>query len=154
MSNSMKDVFSKFEKQFDVKALKEELKNINSNSADYKEVPPGTYEVKIEKLELVESKTGKPMLSCWMKILEGTYKNCMLFMNQVLSSAYGIHVANEFLRSLESGIEVGFESFGQYHDMLLEIHEAIDGTYEYAVEYGETSKGYSTFKITEVFEVQ
>jgi hypothetical protein len=89
-----------------------------------------------------------------MRILEGEYKNSILFMNQVIHTPYGLHMANEFLRSLESCIEVEFESFTQYHNMLLNIHEAIDKTYEYAVEYGETKKGFKTFKIVEVFEVE
>ncbi|SHF52095.1 DUF669 domain-containing protein, partial [Caloramator proteoclasticus] len=129
-----KSIFEKFDKEFDIKGLKEDLKNVASNEAEYKEVPFGTYEVKIEKMELVESKTGKPMLTCWMRILEGEYKNSIIFMNQVLSTAYGIHTANEFLRSLDSGIEVEFESFSQYNDLILDIHEAIDGNLEYAVE--------------------
>lgn len=149
----MSNVFAKFDKQFDVKGLKEDLKNVSSNSADYKEVPFGTYEVKVEKLELVESKTGKPMVSCWMRILEGEHKNSMLFMNQVIHTAFGLHMANEFIRSLESALEVTFENFTQYYNLLLNIHEAIDETFEYAVEYGETNKGFKTFKITDVFEV-
>lgn len=148
------NVFSKFDREFDVKGLKEDLKNVGTGDIQYREVPSGTYEVKIEKLELVESKTGKPMLSCWMKILNGEYKNSMIFMNQVVHAAFGLHNANEFLRTLDSCIEVEFENFSQYHDLILDIHEAIDGTYEYAVEYGETSKGFKTFKITEVFEVE
>jgi hypothetical protein len=150
----MSNVFAKFDKEFDIKGLREDLKNISTGDTEYKDVPLGTYEVKIEKLELVESKTGKPMVSCWMRILEGEYKNSMLFMNQVIHTPYGLHMANEFLRSLESCIEVEFESFTQYHNMLLNIHEAIDETYEYAVEYGETKKGFKTFKIVEVFEVE
>ena len=150
----MSNVFAKFDKQFDVKGLKEDLKNVSANTADFKDAPHGTYEVKIEKLELVESKSGKPMVSCWMRILQGEYKNSMLFMNQVIHTAFGLHMANEFLRSLDTSIDVTFESFSQYHDLLLTIHEAVDGNYEYAVEYGETSKGFSTFKITDVFEVE
>lgn len=150
----MGNVFAKFDKEFDVKGLKEDLKNISSNSADYKEVPLGTYEVKIEKLELVESKSGKPMVSCWMRILTGEYKNSIIFMNQVIHTSFGLHIANDFLRSLESEVEVTFDNFTQYHNMLLDIHEAVDGTLEYAVEYGETNKGFKTFKITEVFEVE
>ncbi|SHJ77480.1 DUF669 domain-containing protein [Paramaledivibacter caminithermalis] len=150
----MSNVFAKFDKEFDVKGLIEDLKNISASDSEYKEVPLGTYEVKIEKLELVESKTGKPMVSCWMRILEGEYKNSILFMNQVIHTPYGLHMANEFLRSLESCLEVEFESFTQYHNMLLNIHEAVDETYEYAVEYGETKKGFKTFKIVEVFEVE
>jgi hypothetical protein len=147
-----KSVFSKFDREFDVKALKEEMKNVETGESQFREVPFGDYEVKIEKMELVESKTGKPMLSCWMKILSGEYKDSMLFMNQVVNTAFGLHNAHEFLRSLDSGVEVAFESFSQYSSMILDIHKAIDGNYEYAVEYGETSKGYKTFKITEVFE--
>ena len=150
----MSNVFTKFDKEFDVKGLKEDLKNVSNNSADYKEVPFGTYEVKVEKLELVESKTGKSMVTCWMRILEGEFKNSILFMNQVIHTAFGIHMANEFLRSLESCLEVKFENFSQYHDLILNIHEAVDETYEYAVEYGETNKGFKTFKIVEVFEVE
>lgn len=148
-----KNIFEKFDKEFDIQGLKEDLKNVGAAEGQFKEVPFGVYEVKIEKMELVESKTGKPMLTCWMRILNGEHQNSMLFMNQVLSTAYGIHTANEFLRSLDSGIEVEFESFSQYNDLILDIHEAIDGKLEYAVEYGETNKGYKTFKITEVFEV-
>ena len=149
----MINVFEKFDKEFDVEGLREDLKNVSKNGSDFKEVPLGTYEVKIEKLELVESKNGKPMVSCWMRILEGEYKNSIIFMNQVVNSSFGLHIANDFLRSLESDIEVDFENFTQYHNMILDIHEAIDGTFEYAVEYGENNKGYSTFKITDVFEV-
>jgi hypothetical protein len=149
-----KNLFSKFDKEFDVKSLKEDLKSVGKGEHVFKEIPYGTYEVKIEKLELVQSKSGKPMLSCWMKVLDGECKNSMLFMNQVVNTAFGLHNAHQFLRSLESGVDVAFESFSQYHDMVLDIHEAIDGSYEYSVEYGETTKGFKTFKICEVFEVE
>ena len=147
------NVFDKFDKEIDVKGLKEDLKNVSANSTDFKEVPKGTYEVKIDKLELVESKSGKPMVSCWMRIIAGTYKNSLIFMNQVVHTSFGLHNANEFLKGLDSGVDIKFESFKQYHDLILDIHEAIDGSLEYAVEYGETKKGFSTFKITDVFEV-
>jgi hypothetical protein len=149
-----KNIFSRFDKEFDVKGLKEDLKNVGSGDSHFREVPFGTYEVRVERLELVESKTGKPMLSCWMKILSGEYENSILFMNQVVNAAFGLHIANEFLRSLESGVEVGFESFLQYQAMILDIHEAIDGNYEYTVKYGGTNKGYRTYKITEIFEAK
>jgi hypothetical protein len=148
-----KNLFSKFDKEYDVKALKEDMKNVGNGENVFREVPFGTYEVSIEKLELVQSKTGKPMLSCWMKIMDGEYKNSVLFMNQVVNTAYGLHNAHEFLRALDSGVEVKFENFSQYHDMILDMHEAVQGNYEYALEYGQTDKGFKTFKISEVFEV-
>lgn len=144
------NVWEKFDKAIDTKALKEDAAKA-TEQGDFPEVPHGTYEVKIEKLELVESKSGKPMLSCWMKILDGQYKGQRLFYNQVMHVGFGIHKANEFLRSLDSDVDIEFESFKQFNDMVLNVHEAIDGVTEYAVEYGE-EKGYNTFKIVDVFD--
>lgn len=146
------NIWEKFDKTIDTKALKEDTKRA-AEQGDFPEVPHGTYEVKIEKLELGESKNGNPMMVCWMKILDGQYKGQRLFYNQVLHVGFGIHKANEFLRSLESGIDIEFDSFKQYHELLLDVHEAIDGKLEYAVEYGE-ERGYNTFKIVDVFEVE
>lgn len=148
-----KSVWEKFDEMIDTKALKEEVEKA-SEQGDFPEVPHGTYEVKIEKLELVESKSGKPMMTCWMKILDGEYKGQRLFYNQVLHVGFGIHKANEFLRSLDSGLDIEFENFKQYNDLLLDVHEAIDGKLEYAVKYGEDRKGFNTFEIVEVFDVE
>lgn len=72
-------------------------------------------------------------------------------MNQVVTQGFQIHIANEFLRSLDSGIDIEFESYSQYAQLLMDVAEAIDGQLEYAVEYGER-KGFNTFTIAEVFE--
>ena len=45
---------------------------------EFKEVPEGKYEVK-KKNELKQSKTGRPMVAFWFKILEGEYKNQYIF---------------------------------------------------------------------------
>lgn len=145
--------FSKFDNEYDLDGLMNDIESAKNgdNNGDFKEVPLGSYEVSIDKLELGVSKKGSPMLTCWFKILEGEFKNSRLFMNQVVSNGYGIHLANEFLKSLDSGVEIEFKSFKQYADMIMDVSEEIDGL-EYAIEYGETSKGYKTFEITEVFE--
>lgn len=145
--------FSKFDKKVDLEGLKNDIKEAENNSGDFKEVPHGNYEVKIQKLELGESKKGDPMFICWMKILSGEYKGSLIFMNQVVTQGFQIHIVDDFLRSLESDVEIGFESYGQYADMIMDVAEAIDGNLEYAVEYGE-NKGFNTFKITDVFEVE
>lgn len=150
----MSNVFEKFDKEFDLAGLKEDLKSVGANKSEYKEVPLGTYEIKIDKLELTESKSGRPMVRCWMRILDGEYKNSIIFMNQVINISFGLHIANEFLKTLESGVDISFDSFTQYNNMLLDIHEAIDGKYEYALEYGKNDKGFNTFKISDIFEAQ
>ena len=145
--------FSKFDEKVDLDGLRHDIAEAESNGGDFKEVPHGNYEIKIQKLELGESKKGDPMFVCWMKILSGDYANSLIFMNQVVTQGFQIHIVDDFLRSLDSGVEVGFESYAQYADMIMDVAEAINGKLEYAVEYGE-NKGFNTFKITDVFEVE
>ena len=149
--------FSKFNSMVDLDGLKKDIAAAEQDSSqrEYKDVPHGEYEVKISKLELTEAKrSGNPMVTCWMQVVsDGDYKGQMIFMNQVVTQGFQIHLANDFLRSLESGIDVKFEDFEQYADLLMDIAEEIDGKYEYGLDYGENSKGYNTFKIIDVFEV-
>lgn len=146
------NLWDKFDKQIDVNGLKEDEQN--SSSGSFREVPHGNYEVKIEKLELVESSKGDPMVSIWFRILSGDFANSMIFYNQVISKGFGLHKANEFLRSLDSGIEVEFKSFRQYGELLMDIREAIDGKLEYNLAYTEGKKGFSNYEIEEVFETE
>lgn len=143
--------FSKFDKMVDLEGLKKDIED--STSGDFKEVPHGTYEVAITKLELGESKKGDPMVKVWFKIIAGEYKGSLLFMNQVVTRGFQIHIVDEFLRSLETDIEISFESYSQYNELLMDVFEAIDGNFEYGLQYGE-NKGFDTFKITDVFEVE
>lgn len=145
--------FSKFDKAMDLEGLKQDVEEAKENGGDFKEVPHGRYEVSVNKLELTESKKGDPMVSIWFKILTGDYKGSLIFYNQVITQGFQIHLNNELLRSMDSGIDIEFESYSKYAQLLMDIHEAIDGNLEYALEYGER-KGFNTFKITEVFEVE
>lgn len=144
--------FKKFNQAFDINALKNDVKEAAENSGNYREVPHGDYEVKIDKLELTESKKGDPMVSVWFTILNGEYEKSKIFMNQVITQGFQIHIMNTFLRSLDSGLEIQFDDFEQYAQLLMDVHESIDSQgLEYALAYGE-SKGFNTFEIKEVFE--
>lgn len=143
--------FSKFDKQVDLEGLKKDIED--SASGDFKEVPHGNYEVAITKLELAESKSGNPMVTCWFKVLSGEYKGSLIFMNQVITQGFQIHIVDEFLRSLETDVEITFESYSQYNELLLNVFEAVNGNLEFGLKYGER-KGFNTFEITDVFEVE
>ncbi len=146
--------FSKFDKKVDLEGLKQDITEAEENGGgEFKEVPHGNYEVAITKLELDESKKGDPMVKVWFKILEGEYKGSLIFMNQVITRGFQIHIVDEFLRSLETDIEVGFVSYADYAQLLMDIYEAVNGNYEYGLKYGE-NKGFNTFEITDVFEVE
>lgn len=150
----MANIWEKFDKAIDVEGLQKDVQEAAKNGANYREVPHGEYEVKIEKLELVESKAGDPMVTVWFKVLAGDYKGSMIFMNQVITKGFQIHIMNEFLRSLDSGYDVEFRSYSQYGQLLMDIHEAIDGELEYLLKYSEGKKGFSTYEITDVYEVE
>ncbi|CQR75089.1 hypothetical protein SOV_35920 [Sporomusa ovata DSM 2662] len=149
----MANVWEKWNKKIDTAGLKDDVKKAAENKQDFKDVPKGKYEVKLTKLELkATKKTDDPMLSCWMKVLAGQYKGQHIFYNQMLTTGFGIHNANEFLRSLESGVEIEFEDFKQYNDLLMDVMEAVEAEQlEYVLDYGENDKGFKTFKIEDVF---
>ncbi len=148
-------IFDKWDKVVDTEGLAKDIKEAEKNGGmgDYAEVPTGNYEVKIEKMEIVESKKGDPMFSCWMRILAGDYKNNLLFFNQVLNLGFQIGNVNKFLRSLDTNAEVEFATYNQYNDLIMDIMEDIDEFgMEYQVEYKKNKKDYPVYTIKEVYE--
>lgn len=143
--------WKEFDKKVDLEGLKNDIKETEENGGNYEDVPYGTYEVSVENCELTESKKGKPMVSIWFKIIDGKYKNSIIFMNRVVEKSVQFHIMNEFFRSMETDVEIGFTSYSQYAEMISDIYEAV-GNLEFALEYGENKKGYPTFKITDIFE--
>ena len=143
--------YSKWDNKYKVSS--DDVKSIEKNNKkDFDKVPYGEYEVSIKKLELISNSNDDPMVVCWFKILDGKYKNSMIFMNQVVTQDFQIHIIDEFLRSLGTDVNVEFDSYSQYAEMILDIFEAIDGKFEYGLVLGE-NKGFKTYKITDVFEL-
>ena len=145
----------------DEKVLKDIVKEIQENggsTGEYEEVPHGQYEVKIEKMEIKACKSdankGLPMFSCQFRILDGEYKKQCIFMNKLIASEYPIHLVNEFLRSLDTGIDVDFNGdYREYNNLILDIHEEINKhKLEYLLDYQSDKNGYDTFEILEVYE--
>ena len=150
---SEKNIWDKFDQEIDVEGLAKDVEEAAENGGAYKEVPHGTYEVAVDKMELTASKAGDPMVSIWFKILNGEYKGSRIFMNQVVTQGFQIHICNEFLRSLGTEQNVEFKSYKQYANLLMDIFEDIDGNLEYALNYAEGKKGFSTYEIEEVYEI-
>ena len=146
------DMFEKWNSNIDLAGLQKDIKDAQDNNKEFETVPHGEYEVKLDKLELKATKKGDPMVSAWFTILEGKYKKSKLFMNQVVTQGFQIHIVNEFLRSMKTDIDVDFEDYTQYADLLLDVAEFCDeNNLEFAIKY-EDNKGYDKFTITEVFE--
>lgn len=152
--NTNMNVWDKFDNAIDTKGLAEDVKEAAENGQSFKDVPHGDYEVAVDKLELVASKAGDPMVSIWFKVLAGDFKGSRIFMNQVITQGFQIHIVNELLRSMDTGVEIEFVTYKQYGNLLMDVMEAIDGNLEFALSYKEGKKGFSTYEITEVFEVE
>lgn len=142
--------------------LKNEIMTVEASDIDY-DIPYGKYDVIVDKIELKPTKSsGIPMMSVWMKIIDGPHAKGRLFYNQVMNPiadkrvrAFQIHNAVKFLESLKpEGVNVKFESFTQLDALCGEVLDAIAGRREYRIEYDSNDKGYDTYKVIEVYDVQ
>ena len=149
-------IFDKWNKAIDGEGLAKDVKEVEKNggTANYEEVPVGEYEVKIDKMELKESSKGDPMFSSWFKIVEGDRKGSLIFMNQIITRDFQIHIVNEFLRSLGTEMVVEFDgNYEHYNNLIMDVMELIDGKSEFLLDYSENKKGFKQFKIKEIFDV-
>ena len=147
------DMFEKWNSNVDLAGLQKDVKDAqDNNKGEYEAVPHGEYEVKVDKMELKSSKKGDPMVSIWFTILEGKYKKSKLFLNQVITQGFQIHIVNELLKSMKTDLVIEFVDYKQYAELLLDVAEECDSNnLEFAIKY-EDNKGYDKFTITEVFE--
>lgn len=157
-------IFEKYASKINAEELAASKKEINENSkgsGNYEEVPVGKYEVKVEKLECKNSSKGNPMVSIWFRILEGKFEKSMIFYNGVFTEDWMRHRVVKMLSALldddshEAEINLILKSndVNTINNFCMDIHEAIDGKYEYLLNYG-SSKGYSTYAIEEVYDVK
>ena len=152
-------IFDKWDKNIDTEGLKKDIADAEANggTTEYREVPVGQYEVKIDKMEIrecgSERHAGEPMFCVQFRILQGDFENSCLFMNQLITEGWQIGNVNKFLRSLETDIDVEFKTYGQYNDLIMDIMEAVDGNLEFLLDYGKNKKGFNTYQIKDVYEV-
>lgn len=150
--------FDKINKSVDLEGLRKDVENASANgTGDFPTVPAGKYEVALVSLEIKGTKKdNRPMLAASFKILTGEYKNQRLFMNRVIYGTKNdgnmIKSAVGWLNTLDSGVDVAFQDYKQFADLVMDVAEAIDGKIEYAVEYD--SEKFNSITITEVFDAE
>ena len=162
IKNNM-SIFEKYTSKIDAAELAASQNEINKNTSggDYKEVPLGKYEVEVNKLECKLSSKGNPMVSIWFKILEGSFENSMIFYNGVFGEDWMRHRVVKLLSTLmndsthEAEINLILKSgdVDTINNFCMDIHEAIDGKFEYLLDYGQ-KKGYNTYDIKEVYVLE
>lgn len=156
-------IFEKFANKISAEELAASQKEITENASgggNYKEVPVGKYEVKVEKMEAKMSKSNNPMVSIWFRILKGEFKDSMIFYNGTYHEDWMRHRVVEFLSAIldddthnaEINLILKDYDINVVNDFVMDIHEQVDGTFEYLLDYG-INKGYNTYIIEEVFDV-
>lgn len=153
--------FEKWNQEFGGEAAVKELKKAEENAGEYAKLPEGTYICKLEKLELGESNTKKPMVKAMFRIVEGEHKKQCIFYNGVMAAkdpqynGFVQHNVLKFLRSLQvlEDIDVTFDgNFEHFNDMLLDIHEAAEEDHLKFEVSTEENGEYTTIEVTDVFE--
>lgn len=137
----------------DAKSLNEQASNL---SDDFEEIPVGKYEVALDSLVLKESKAGDPMIAARFTVVNGTFQNRKVFLNQLVlkgdqNDAFRVHTCNVLLRSLESSLtdQVRFDGLQAYDQLINAVAgECTDA--EYLLEISER-KGYRNYKVLERF---
>ena len=150
--------FDKINRSVDLEGLRKDVENASANgTGDFPTVPAGKYEVALVSMEIKGTKKDNwPMLAASFKILSGEYKNQRLFMNRVIYGTKNdgnmIKSAVGWLNSMESGVDVAFQDYKQFAELVMDVAEAIDGKIEFAVEYDPEQ--FNSIKIVEIFDVE
>ncbi len=118
----------------------------------------GIYKVNVLKIELKASKAGKPMVSMMFKIIsdEEKRKSDIIYYNLVISEGFQIHISNELLKDLtervSEKIEIKFETYSQYSDLLTYIMKKVKNNFIYVLDYKDFNK-YKQIKIVKVLDI-
>lgn len=152
--------FEKWNREFGGEQAVKDIEKAKENS-DYPELPEGTYVCKLEKLELGETKTGKPMVKAMFRITEGQHKKQCIFYNGVMvandpsKNGFMMHRVLEFLRSLKvlEDIDVDFDgNYEHFNDLLLDIAEAAEEDGLKFEVFTEKDGQYNKVTVTDTFE--
>lgn len=139
----------------DIKKLFES--NESTEKKTYSDLPAGSYEVAIDKLEFQkENQWGNASLNVTFKILVGDYEGRLMFYTQNFNTGYGVRLTKDFLNSLKSSVPVVFEDYDQFTKLVEDIKADITPKHEYLVELSyQVSKGksYKNYKITKVYDI-
>ena len=144
---------------FDLKIdnnLLNDIANASSNSGEFEELPLGRYEVKINSMELTQSKKGDPMTKTIFEVVQGQYKGRYIFKNSVIykgdrNDAWRLKQEIEFINSLQPRNQVNFYSFSDFEKQISNAFYDINSRkLEYLVEIKEKNN-FRTYSVVEVY---
>lgn len=144
--------WEKFDQTVDTETINKQIEDAKNGDFGDRELESGTYTARLEKLELGETKDGRPMLKGMFRIVGGSFNNWCMFYNRVLYGTKNdgsmIHSANEFLRSLVDWEEdeIKFTSYSEYAELAKDVFDDTQGVM-YTVEYD--ADAFDSIKVTD-----
>ena len=120
-------LFDNLDSNIDVAAMNAQIAQAqqqNGGQQQFEQVPAGQYTVMLRTLELGTSRAGKPMIKCSFRILDGQYKNRILYVNRVVygtrNDALALAGGLAWLRSLCAYDGTGYVpvEFGGFGDLM------------------------------------
>lgn len=147
--------FKKFNKEFPADQVKKQMKDAEENSGG-SDLPDGEYKIKLDKMELAQSQKQQLMIKAQFRIQAGDHKNQCVFVNRVLTGTkndgFMMIKAKEFLESLDSGIDVEFNDWEQFNDLILDIADAVKEDDLSYIAVLDTEGKYQNFDIIDVLD--
>lgn len=143
---------------FDLKIdnnLLNDIANASANS-NFEELPLGRYEVKINSMELTQSKKGDPMTKTIFEVVQGQYKGRYIFKNCVIykgdrNDAWRLKQELDFINSLQPRDKVNFYSFSDFEKQVSNAFADVTSRkLEYLIEIKEKNN-FRTYSVVEVY---
>lgn len=143
---------------FDLKIDNNLLNDIANASAntEFEELPIGRYEVKINSMELTQSKKGDPMTKTIFEVVQGQYEGRYIFKNSVIykgdrNDAWRLKQELDFINSLQPRDKVNFYSFSDFEKQISNAFADINSRkIEYLIEIKEKNN-FRTYSVVEVY---
>lgn len=151
--------FTKFDNLIDKDEMEKDIKEAKEN--EYVEVPAGQYECTIEKLEIGETKEKhEPMFKAMLRITEGEFEKQCLFFNRKIygnkksdkwNDGRAIQTVIGWLENLECDIDIYFENYSQFNDLICDIAEDVVGKVGATVDYEPDA--FNPISIADVYDL-
>lgn len=148
--------YNEFNRLFPLDRIKADLDEINNKKPSnggqtFVEVPPGTYTITVEQLEL--GKTGEksrvpgtPAIKAKFDIHGGEYDGKAIWMTQTIAAAYPLSIALDLLASFGTNHDIHFDDYRQFGRLVEDIKYDIRDK-QFTLYYGQTAKGFKTYSI-------
>lgn len=151
--------YSMFDQSVDLDGIRSDVEKAkNGVSGEPIVIPHGVYVVEVTDMELTQTgakskNPGSPMVKIEFEITEGEHENWKIWMNQVITQGFQIHIVNEVLEGLLGGQDVQFVSYAQYGKLIEDIFSQIDGRMSYDLKYDKNKAGYNTYEILKSYKL-